>query len=146
MSFSVAKLSAEVSSDSDSEQESDSASLRRKDTLTLPPSTSADSSKPLASLSSLPSLSKQQSTPLPNFMEDVNVYFHDSVSEETVNKLKRYLVAYDGQIQSSVTTNTSHIVVEEPLEGDGIQVGYSNHVLVFVTAISRLCSFWLGLS
>lgn len=57
------------------------------------------------------STSKSVVKDLPNFMHGVVAYFH-KVPEELKNKFTRYVIAFDGDVQTNVNLSTTHIVTD----------------------------------
>ena len=60
---------------------------------------------------------------LPDILSGIHVVFHE-VSAEKTKRLKRYVVAYNGDVGASVTEKTTHLITDSIDAEVGLNVSW----------------------
>lgn len=66
---------------------------------------------------------------LSNIFTNCSVYFHEISDLSEVKKLARYIIAYDGDVEKQVTSQTTHIITS-PTSSSLADIGVNHSVKV----------------
>lgn len=77
---------------------------------------------------------------LAEIFQNCTVYFHEFKDADNLKKLSRYVIAYDGDVDKTVTSSTTHVVVEN---GHGLAASDDDDVRQGRDAIPVVDERWI---